>query len=255
MRGTAAATPYAQERADTSAAAVAAPYRPGAARPPAPAPCSDSARPPSHPADCFPHPQTQVINETLPALQALKAQGLVRFVGITGLPLPVFKYVLDRAPPGGLLGCRGLPLPGLQGLLGLLGCWGHGGCWARQLCSRQPTPGTAATPVLPCRPPTLAHTHTRAPAAPGAVDVVLSYCHYSLNDTTLGDLIPYLQVRRAPAAAACVPGPAQCSCVLWPVLGRCTHQPRALAKGRRAAAVARPSDSSGRGAGAGATSA
>jgi hypothetical protein len=29
----------------------------------------------------------------------------------------------------------------------------------------------------------------------GAVDVVLSYCHYSLNDTTLGDLIPYLQVR------------------------------------------------------------
>jgi L-galactose dehydrogenase len=42
----------------------------------------------------------QVINETLPALQALKAQGLVRFVGITGLPLNVFKYVLDRAPPG-----------------------------------------------------------------------------------------------------------------------------------------------------------
>lgn len=29
----------------------------------------------------------------------------------------------------------------------------------------------------------------------GAVDIILSYCHYSLNDTTLGDLIPYLQVR------------------------------------------------------------
>lgn len=46
----------------------------------------------------------QVINETLPALQALKAQGLVRFVGITGLPLSVFRYVLDRAPPGGQRG-------------------------------------------------------------------------------------------------------------------------------------------------------
>jgi hypothetical protein len=42
----------------------------------------------------------QIINETLPALQALKAQGLVRFVGITCLPLNSFRYVLDRAPPG-----------------------------------------------------------------------------------------------------------------------------------------------------------
>lgn len=42
----------------------------------------------------------QIINETLPALAALKARGLVRFVGITGLPLSVFQYVLDRAPAG-----------------------------------------------------------------------------------------------------------------------------------------------------------
>lgn len=27
----------------------------------------------------------------------------------------------------------------------------------------------------------------------GTVDVVLSYCHYSLNDTSLTDLIPYLK--------------------------------------------------------------
>lgn len=51
-------------------------------------------------APCCPCTLLQVINETLPALHALKAQGLVRFVGITGLPLNMFKYVLDRAPPG-----------------------------------------------------------------------------------------------------------------------------------------------------------
>lgn len=36
------------------------------------------------------------MNETLPALAALRAQGLVRHIGITGLPLPIFRYVLDR---------------------------------------------------------------------------------------------------------------------------------------------------------------
>lgn len=42
----------------------------------------------------------QIVNETLPALNALKGQGLLRFVGITGLPLRALTYVLDRAPPG-----------------------------------------------------------------------------------------------------------------------------------------------------------
>lgn len=74
----------------------------------------------------------QIVNETLPALQELKRDGKVRFVGITGLPLRVFSSVLDRttqgAPPG---------------------------------------------------------------AAP-AVDVVLSYCHHSLNDTSLKAMLPYL---------------------------------------------------------------
>ena len=42
----------------------------------------------------------QVINETLPALQVLKSQGVVRFIGITGLPLSAFHYVLDRVPQG-----------------------------------------------------------------------------------------------------------------------------------------------------------
>jgi len=42
----------------------------------------------------------QIVNETLPALHALKEQGLVRHVGITGLPLGVFRSILDRVPAG-----------------------------------------------------------------------------------------------------------------------------------------------------------
>lgn len=68
----------------------------------------------------------QIANETIPALQKLKEAGKIRFMGITGLPLSVFTYVLDRVPPG-------------------------------------------------------------------TVDVILSYCHYSVNDSTLVDLLPYLK--------------------------------------------------------------
>lgn len=68
----------------------------------------------------------QIANETIPALQKLKETGKIRYIGITGLPLYVFTYVLDRVPPG-------------------------------------------------------------------SVDVILSYCHYSINDTSLEDLLPYLK--------------------------------------------------------------
>jgi len=67
-----------------------------------------------------------IISETIPALRRLQEQGKVRFVGITGLPLKVFRYVTDRA----------------------------------------------------------------------AVDTILSYCHYSLNDTSLETLIPGLQEKQ-----------------------------------------------------------
>ncbi len=39
----------------------------------------------------------QIVNETLPALNKLKEQGKVGFVGVTGLPLEIFTSVLDRA--------------------------------------------------------------------------------------------------------------------------------------------------------------
>ncbi|GAX84472.1 hypothetical protein CEUSTIGMA_g11892.t1 [Chlamydomonas eustigma] len=42
----------------------------------------------------------QVINETLPALIKLREKGVVRHIGITGLPFSAFHYVLDRCPLG-----------------------------------------------------------------------------------------------------------------------------------------------------------
>ncbi|KAK6156695.1 hypothetical protein DH2020_010943 [Rehmannia glutinosa] len=68
----------------------------------------------------------QIVTETIPALLKLKEAGKVKFIGITGLPLGIFSYVLDRVPPG-------------------------------------------------------------------TVDVILSYCHYGINDSTLEDLLPYLK--------------------------------------------------------------
>ncbi len=40
----------------------------------------------------------QIVNETIPALRKLQASGKVRFVGISCLPVRLFKYVMDRAP-------------------------------------------------------------------------------------------------------------------------------------------------------------
>lgn len=68
----------------------------------------------------------QVVNETIPALRKVVEGGKARFVGITGLPLKIFSYVLDRIP----------------------------------------------------------------------ADTILSYCHYSLNDTSLEKLVPYLEEKR-----------------------------------------------------------
>src|SRR3954449_3677742 len=64
----------------------------------------------------------QVVEETLPALRKIQREGKVRFIGVSGYPMKMFRYVLDRTD----------------------------------------------------------------------LDVVLSYNHYTLQNTMLADLVPYL---------------------------------------------------------------
>lgn len=45
----------------------------------------------------------QIAEETIPALRRLQRQGKARFIGITGLPLRAFRYVLERAEVDTLL--------------------------------------------------------------------------------------------------------------------------------------------------------
>jgi L-galactose dehydrogenase len=68
---------------------------------------------------------SQIVEETLPALRKIQRQGKVRFVGVSGYPMKMFQYVLDRTD----------------------------------------------------------------------LDVILSYNHYTLQNTMLADLVPYLQSR------------------------------------------------------------
>ncbi len=65
----------------------------------------------------------QIVEETLPALRKIQQQGKVRWVGISGYPMNIFRYVLERT----------------------------------------------------------------------SLDVILSYNHYTLQNTMLGDLVPYLK--------------------------------------------------------------
>lgn len=68
---------------------------------------------------------SQIVEETLPALRKIQRQGKVRFVGVSGYPMKMFRYVLDRAE----------------------------------------------------------------------LDVILSYNHYTLQNTMLAELIPYLKAQ------------------------------------------------------------
>lgn len=65
----------------------------------------------------------QIVDETLPALRKIQQQGKVKYVGVSGYPMKMFRFVADRAP----------------------------------------------------------------------LDVILSYNHYTLQNTMLADLVPYLE--------------------------------------------------------------
>jgi L-galactose dehydrogenase len=42
-------------------------------------------------------PMQQIVDESLPALRRLQQQGKIRFVGISGYPMKIFKFVLEQA--------------------------------------------------------------------------------------------------------------------------------------------------------------
>src|SRR5215213_1590001 len=67
----------------------------------------------------------QIVEETLPAVRKAQQQGKVKFVGISGYPMKIFRWVLERAP----------------------------------------------------------------------LDVILSYNHYTLQNTMLADLVPFLKAK------------------------------------------------------------
>lgn len=83
----------------------------------------------------------QIVEETLPAVREIQAQGKARFVGVSGLPLKIFSYVLDRA----------------------------------------------------------------------GLDVILSYCHYCLNDNSLASIVPYLQSKQVGILNAAPTGMGLCT--------------------------------------------
>ena len=53
----------------------------------------------------FSPPLLQIVEETIPELVKLKEEGLIRHIGITGLPLAIYKKVLDRCTSCFLFHC------------------------------------------------------------------------------------------------------------------------------------------------------
>lgn len=43
-------------------------------------------------------PMQQIVDETLPALRRIQQAGKVRFIGFSGYPMKIFRYIIDQAP-------------------------------------------------------------------------------------------------------------------------------------------------------------
>src|SRR5881628_3230455 len=41
-------------------------------------------------------PMQQIVDETIPALRTVQKQGKVRFIGVSGYPMKIFRFVLDQ---------------------------------------------------------------------------------------------------------------------------------------------------------------
>lgn len=114
----------------------------------------------------------QIVDETLPALRKVQQQGKVRFVGVSGYPMKMFRYVLDRAP----------------------------------------------------------------------LDVMLSYNHYTLQNTMLADLVPYLQSKQVGIMNAAPFSARLLTNAPLPPWHKATPQVRAVAKAAADHCAARGSD-------------
>jgi len=98
---------------------------------------------------------SQIVEETLPALRKVQQQGKVRFVGVSGYPMKMFRYILERAPIDVLLSYNHYTLQNtmLEGLLPLAKSKGAGvmnaAPFSARLLSNAPLPAWhKATPEV-----------------------------------------------------------------------------------------------------------
>jgi L-galactose dehydrogenase len=98
---------------------------------------------------------SQIVEETLPALRKVQQQGKVRFVGVSGYPMKMFRYVLERAPIDVLLSYNHYTLQNtmLEGLIPLAKSKGTGvmnaAPFSARLLSNAPLPAWhKATPEV-----------------------------------------------------------------------------------------------------------
>ena len=97
----------------------------------------------------------QIIDETLPAIRAAQRQGKVKFVGISGYPMKIFRWVLERAELDVILSYNHYTLQNtmLADLVPLLKAKGVGvmnaAPFSARLLTNQPLPGWhKATPLV-----------------------------------------------------------------------------------------------------------